>query len=793
MGLARDRTLREQLRKNLAPRRKRRIPLIGDKPTLVKAAFTATVRITPLSSHPTMKRVYLAATLCLLLLPASGKAQESPPQPLGSAYAITSLSDTLAGRQLSIELEATVTAAEPDWDGQFFVQDKTGGIWVEYYGSNAPQVGDRLAIQGQTHPGAFAPIIAKPHWTLLGTAPLPEAIPVAIDDLMLGVHDGLRIQIAGTVRTVTRQGDRWHAILAIGGHRLEVRAPIGTIDAPETLIGSTVLVRGTTATHYNQTLRHLVGVAVYAVQPEDFTVLAPEARDPFELPIIPMNRVAQYRKGMGSKHRIHVRGHVTHRGLGSMIFVQDKSAALRIMSHQIDGIEVGQEVDVAGFLEYENHLPFLNDSAFRIAKQTPESTDAPGLESLSPSRVPTQEIKQGLHHGEIITLTGKVLDRTSRPILSAAGHPIGNATTWLVQGDDLSFTVEHESLSSTELHAAPIGSTINATGVCYSELDAQVNLRSLQILIADPSSITIVQKPSWLTTTRLLVGFAILAPLLILAIAWSLTVSKKNARLKILVREKQEAQDLLQEANDTLEQKVEERSRQLQVEMSAREEARLQFRAVISERTRLARDLHDTLEQALTGIALQLETANTLFGTSREKAQHHVTLARRWLQQSQIELRHSIWDLRSRELEQFDLVHALKQSVERLADSMSLKMNFSTAGEKRHLSEILEENVLRIGQEAMTNIAKHAQATEFWLEINYSDTHLSLTLRDNGKGFQTPAPNLSRDNHYGLLGMEERANRINAQLSIESRPNEGTTVHLLAPIEYRSAQNHLEA
>lgn len=726
----------------------------------------------------------IAGSLCLLLCLSVGYAQPSPPEPLSNAHQVTSLTDTLAGRQLAIELQGTVTAVEPDWEGQFFMQDDTGGVWVEYFGTKTPKVGDHISIQGQSHPGAFAPIIAEPKWTVLGKRPLPPTISVSIDDLVLGVHDGNRIEIEGTVRSASLNNDRLEATLAIGGHRLEVRAPSSSSQDPSQLIGSSVRVRGTTATHYNQTLRHLTGVAVYVVQPDDFIVLAAEQHDPFDLPIIKMNRVAQYRKDMGSNRRIRIRGQVTHRGLGSMIFVQDDTAALRIMSSQINGLQLGQEVDIAGFLEFENHLPFLNDGVFK--------NHSPAPKIITPFKVPTSEIKAGLHHGEMISLTGKVLDRTTRPILSADGDKIGEATTWLIQGDNLSFTAEHEALVPNPHPGAPVGSTVEASGVCFSEFDPQVSLRSVQILLADFSSLVVTEKPTWLTPTRLLIGLAILTPLLLLAVAWSLTVSKKNARLKVLVREKQEAQDLLQIANDTLEQKVEERSQQLQVEMSARKEARVQFKAVISERTRLARDLHDTLEQALTGITLQLETANKLFSSTPEKAKTHVSLARRWLGQSQIELRNSIWDLRSRELEQFDLAQALKQSVERLADSMGLKANFSTSGNKRPLAETLEENILRIGQEAMTNIAKHSGATEAWAELDYANSQLSLRIRDNGKGFTPNVSNSSPENHYGLLGMKERAHRINGKLEIHSELDSGTTVHLLTPTENSSAKHHLE-
>ncbi|MBK1878481.1 histidine kinase [Pelagicoccus mobilis] len=729
----------------------------------------------------TLAQVVLLATIN----PAIAQEEESPPQPLRNIAEITALSDNLAGRQLSIDVTGVVTAAEPSWQGQFFVQDPTGGVWVEYYGNATPPIGSLIKITGQSHPGAFAPIIAAPQWSILETVPLPTAKTVNIDDLVLGVYDGQRVELKGIVRAVKQEGSRYILTVAAAGHRLEVWVPVELIKSPESLIASTIAVRGTTATHYNQDLRHLTGVGIYTTRSEDFEIIALEENDPFHSAIIPIKRVAQHRPGMGSDKRIRISGTVTHKGFGPRLFIQDESAGLRIMSSKSSNINVQDHVEVIGFLEFENHLPVLNDAILRKTSASRQVID--------PNPVPIAELKRGLHHGEYIVLDGRVLDRTSRPILDATGNSIGNSTTWLVQGEDLSFTIEYASVADSPIQTvAPIGSLISAQGVCFSVIEEPVELKSVQLLLSELGQIQIIKSPSWLTPTRLLIGLAILGSLLMLAMAWLLTVSKKNARLKVLVNEKQEAQNLLQVANDTLEQKVEERSKQLQVEMSARKEARVQFKAVIAERTRLARDLHDTLEQALTGIALQLETANKLFSTSEKKAQTHISLARRWLSQSQIELRNSIWDLRSRELEQFDLAQALKQSVERLADSMGLKANFATNGEKRPLAEILEENVLRIGQEAMTNVAKHSKATEVWVELSYSDKELNLKIRDNGIGFEAKSKHTSPVNHYGLLGMKERANRISGSFKIESQAEIGTTLYLTTPIENRPATNHLK-
>jgi signal transduction histidine kinase len=272
-----------------------------------------------------------------------------------------------------------------------------------------------------------------------------------------------------------------------------------------------------------------------------------------------------------------------------------------------------------------------------------------------------------------------------------------------------------------------------------------------------------------------------------------LTVAKKNAALSFTLRELERAQRELQDAHDTLEQKVIERSAPLQVEMTARKSAELQFKAVLAERTRLARDLHDSLEQTLTGIALQLDTAAKLFERNPAASNHHLELARNWLRQSQVELRRSIWDLRTRELEQFDLANALRQSAEHLVDGTTMQLEFTTRGEKRALPEVVEENTLRIGQEALTNIAKHAQASRVNITLEFGPRALMLLVEDNGIGFVSPTTPAPGDNHFGLLGMSERAKRLGGQVVIDSVRGRGTAIEVEIPIDpLRSSPSPIE-
>lgn len=694
--------------------------------------------------------------------------------PLRDAASILSLTAEQAGARQQVILQGVVTAAEPDWRGQFFVQDDTGGIFVENLGHEPPAPGDVVQVEGVTHPGAFAPIISAPVWRRLGSAPLPEAKRAAIEDIKAGHEDSQRVEVVGVVRTARIEGQSLIFELSVAGNRLQVQARAGAGRRPEKLIAARVRVRGTTAMHYIGALRHLTAPVVYVPREEDFTVLESEQENPFDQPVTPVNNIAQYRRGRHAEQRVHVHGVVTLQRPGEGLFLQDASGGLRIETAQRGLHAVGEPVEAVGFVEYEGHLPVLRDAVLRRAPGPP----APVAARL----VPFNEIARGEHHGENIILRGRILHRSTRPHTRQDGRVEGFVTTWLVQGPEITFTMEHLGAEENPaLAGIPEGSVVEAEGVCMSTIDAVAKLHSLRLLLPDPPRVRVVARPSWLTPARLLIGLAALSLGLVIVVAWLLTVAKKNARLRGLVRDLELAQRELQEAHDTLEQKVEERSAQLQVEMTARKTAEVQFRAVLAERTRLARDLHDTLEQTLAGIALRLNTAAKLSRRDPEASDTHLQLARNWLHQSQVGLRRSIWDLRSRELEQFDLASALKCSADQLVQGTDIALDFETRGVAQGLPEVVEENVLRIGQEALTNIAKHAHATRVRIALEFDPGVLRLHVEDDGAGFNPGAK--PADGHFGLTGMEERAKRIAGSITVTSAPGQGTSIVVEVPLE----------
>jgi signal transduction histidine kinase len=260
-------------------------------------------------------------------------------------------------------------------------------------------------------------------------------------------------------------------------------------------------------------------------------------------------------------------------------------------------------------------------------------------------------------------------------------------------------------------------------------------------------------------------------------------VSKKNFTLKVLVREKEQAQVELQRAHDELEYRVRERTAQLKFQITAREEAELQFKAVLAERTRLAQELHDTLEQTLTGIALQMDTAAKVLKKESASADRHLELARNLVTQGQVEVRRSVWDLRSRALQQFDLPSAVKTCAKELTDGTGVQVEVAAIGRVRPVPELIEDNLLRIAQESLTNIIKHSGATMAKVSLDYGPQAIHLQVDDNGKGFDTKECAGPRDGHFGLLGIHERVARLRGEVSLVSTSGKGTTVRVQIPIE----------
>ena len=726
-----------------------------------------------------MKKSLVLLFFVVFTLSSAGQvvSQRLPDKHLTSACEVLALSSEQASRGIGISVTGVVTAAESDWDGRFFVQDASGGVFVENIGSTQPRPGDVVAVSGVSAPGGYAPIITAPSWEKVGTAALPEPKPVLIEQLMSGAEDSQRIEISGIVRNVQGGLNTTFQIeLASGGYSVDVFGPIPAGIDPQSLIGAKIKVKGTAATSYNAPLRHLVTVNVYVPLAGDFIVEQFPASNPFNKPVTPISNIGQYRSGLPLGYRVHVKGVVTCQRNGEDVFIQDATGGLEVTSSQIISLSPGDVIEAVGFPDVKSFFPVLEDAVLR-------KTDEPRA-SVLPTKVPTAELFKGLHHADFITLSGTLLDRLTEEVPASTGGSNILKTTLVLQNSNLLFTAEADTAKSDSLlQSIPIGSTVRICGVCFLQSDKNGKIQSFHILIPDSNDASIITKPSWLSAQHLLIILVIALVAIVFAASWIIMVSKRNLALRQLMREREQDQRELQKAHDTLEMRVEERTRQLEFQITARKEVEVRSKAILAERTRLAKELHDTLEQTLTGITLQLNTVAKLFKPEPDKASHHLGLVRSMVRISQVDLRRSIWDLRSRELEAFDLSSALLISSNRIADSAGIRVEINTKGDIRPLPEIVEENILRICQEAITNTVKHAGAHWVQIELEFCVEKVTLQIKDDGKGFTPDHCAGPNDGHFGLLGMSERTKRLGGNIAVTSAHGRGTIVHVELPIE----------
>jgi signal transduction histidine kinase len=591
---------------------------------------------------------------------------------------------------------------------------------------------------------------------------------------MSGIEDGQRIEIAGVLRDAQLSGNRLGIQVEAGGYRLRAFLPIPAETNLQSLVGARVLLKGTAATAYNAPLRHIVAVTLYISRPDDFIIQQSAPEDPYSAPLTPLNAIAQYRKDRLPGSQVHVKGVVTYQIKGEDLFLQDTNSGLHVKSKLTDTVIPGEVVEAVGFPAVENFLPVLEDAIFRKTGEL--------LTNPTPQNATITELQKGLHHADYINLKGTLVDRLALGIGRTVDEPVIR-TTLVLQNSNFLFEAEKDTLDQNGfLTSIPIGSVVQASGICLLESDQDGKIKTVRILLPTSHDVKVLEKPSWLTPRHLLTSLAIVSGILLLAISWSVMVSQKNLKLETLVSEKESAQTELQQAHDLLEWRVQERTKQLKVEMTARKETELQFRAVLTERTRLAQELHDTLEQTITGIALQLDRVANHFEKNPDNAIHHLKLARNLTRQGQTDVRHSVWGLRSRASEKFDLVSALNISSRQIANDTEIQLHVETSGEMKPLSEVYEENLLRIAQEATTNAVKHSGAKSVKVELQFSPQKVVLQITDDGKGFDPETCEGPNEGHFGLLGIRERAERMGGEATIKSTPGKSTCVRVEIPI-----------
>lgn len=679
----------------------------------------------------------------MLLAAGAGAARAE----LTTTAAVRALAPEVAAKGPAVRLNAVVTFAA-DGDGgtesyypETTVQDSTGSIFVNR-AALAPaglKRGDLVEVVGTAAPGGFAPLVSASALRVVGPGQLPDPLRPGYPALKSGQFDTGYVEVEGIVRDVQYDA---HVIppstlitLAVEGQRLEVFM----VQLPEALfaglIDARVRVRAVVFSYFNGR-RQTFDFRLMACEASQLEVLAPPPADAGTLPVTPAGKILQFEAGGPTPHRVRVRGVVSLHWPGQFLFLQDGRDGLRVLSRVVDPLRPGEVIEVTAFAAMGEYAAQLEDARFRrISQGAPPPPLPRGLDELASGVVDAQLVE-------------------TRGELEGTAEQDGRATL-LLRRANLLVTAELP-VPLRDLPDLRPGSFLQVTGVCQAERGPQRRFaryfapESARLLLRSPADITVLKAAPWWTSQRLGMAVAALAGVLGIAMLWASSLRRKNSGLEAAI--------------------------------AARLRAEEEVRRRVDERNLLAADLHDSLEQSLTGVALQLRAARDGLDPVIEKNQPHLTLAERLLDHSRAEVHRTVRDLRQPGHEPLDLPAALRDLARLSSTAAGTRVDCTVPDSIPALPDHMAYQLLRLAQEGVTNALKHARARTIRLQLQLTAQAAVLTVADDGAGYDpahSPGP---AEGHFGVQGMKERVARLDGILEIDTRPGDGTRLTAQLPL-----------
>ncbi|MEZ0259019.1 MAG: sensor histidine kinase [Chthoniobacter sp.] len=637
---------------------------------------------------------------------------------------------------MPVSIEAIVSYCDPPRPS-LLLHDGREGIFVTLTDDPKERpkyaTGMRVRIEGVTQPGGFLPIIEGRHIAVLGEGKLPEPLHIDSGDLFSPELDCQWVQVPATI-TGVENSDEVVLVAEIAGWSVKLLLPHkeNSLDRATTLLQRPVIVRGVLGSVFNGhrqlTARHFFVPSFALITPAESSQSEeePELRAVNEL----------LRSNATSRSRVRVRGVVTHNGSDGLYLRSDDGSVL-VRTTDTSDYTPGSVVEAEGFAAVAPFRPI-----FRATKITTLSHTAPP--APKPLDLSRDEIFR--QQAELVTVDAEFLTRRDGP----AGDVILQCRTdkWFFEALLADSEVLPPDLAAND--------KVRLTGICELTTTRSLPFASavdgFRLHLQKQNGIAILQRAPWWTLRRLFWALAFIAGLALAAIVWVALLRRRVA-----------------EQTKTIATQIE--------------------RAVIKdERQRIARELHDTIEQELAGLSVQLRNARQRLLNLPEQAGTAIELAERMLRHCREEARTSIRDLRSVALEQRGLPGALEETLAPLVEGSGARLSFEAEGHPHGLPGPMEIHILRMAQQAVANAVQHAAPKEIRVRLEYTTEAVTLEVRDDGRGFDPAAP--APRGHFGILGIRERANKIHAALSLDSAPGAGTTIRAVVPITTVAAKGN---
>jgi len=668
-----------------------------------------------------------------------------------------------AALALPVKVCGVVTFAYRGNSGEFVIEDASGGLYIDAsdpsWAGNTPPVGSLVEITGVTGEGGYAPVLKARSVKILGQAPLPVARPVTANQLLTGRFDCMRVEVRGIVIHVVSQNGKKPESANIS---LELVGEFGRVTvvaresggiAPADLIDAEVIVRGVCFPFFNERAE-VAGVRLNMPSAREIEITQPPPAKPFSTPLVKMERLQPFSPNGTNFHRQRIRGTVTWVNPGKYLYLQEGNRGVRVNLAEEFPVNIGDRIDAVGFPSVSTRFVEWQQAVIRKIGEAA----VPAPVAITPKLVlfPAVRVQDRAANdwdGRLITLTGRLtrietLKTGARQLfIDSDGYGITALLEWPDQG--------------RTIDALRPGSRISTTGICVVDYSKTWPIRffagpsEMRLLPRGPTDIIVLEAASWWTPLRLRLALGAIFAILLASLVWARSLRRQ----------------------------VVKRTAALASETRARRDAEVEFDATLRERERMAVDLHDTVEQALTGVSYQLVVAEALHESEPKRSMQHLELAQQLLAQSCEEVRRSVWNLRAQSLNGRNLAEVLRDVSAGLSTRNPVQTRVSVIGGEQELPDFIAGHLLLLAQESMTNAIKHASPENILITLEFEQNSVELRVHDDGSGFEPGnAPGLA-EGHLGLQGMRERMKRLGGVVKVESSPGQGTTVRARVPLQ----------
>ena len=583
-----------------------------------------------------------------------------------------------------------------------------------------------------------------------------DIIDVTIKDVLAGRHPYRPIRVEGTVRdTFADEIDHKyrHIIISSGSESigLAINSAKGNAEPLSHLIGAKIRATGCYTPSFSGS-RKLSRYEIKLHSTNDIEILRPPPANHFSAPSIDSIRLEE------TASILKLGWHVA-RGVviaawqrGDFAVRTDDGSIVNI--RLADGLppSYGDYVEAAGLPDTDLYRINLRRAIWRripgMAKHKPEKAKPTDATILFTDGKGHNELKP-VFHGQPISLQGTVFGSPSE---------ILNAGIVRLVCSGFSVTIDSSASPSAIAELAP-GCKARISGTYIVKTDSWhpneplPRIQEVILVVRHPSDVEILEPPPWWTPGKFAILIAALFVTLIAFLLW-------NVLLRRL---------------------AEKRGRELMQTKLSQVETQLK----VQERTRIAVELHDTIAQSLTGVSLEIDSAEQLAAKNPEGMMKHLSMAARTLQSCRNELRNCLWDLRSRALEESSLNEAVRRAIAPQISNVDLSIRFNV--QRRHLTDDTAHVLMRIIRELVLNAVRHGGASSVKIagSLENGDT-LRFSVSDDGCGFDPKTCPGVAQGHFGLQGIRERVNQFDGEMAIESAPGKGSRISVLMRLSNQS-------